>query len=108
MLILCFSLLSLTVLLGASLLAGHFRRFAWVHGAIGALGSIALAFASWHALGLGKIGGASLALLAVGLCGGVLIAVLQWRGRPAPGLVLFLHAIFGGLAYLLLAGIVFR
>ena len=106
MLILCFAVLSGTVFLGGLLLAGRARRLAIVHGASGAVGALALGLAlrggalrgpfAWDALGL-----AGLALL-----GGLGLAFIWRRGRR-PGLVVFLHASAGGLAYLLLAGFVF-
>jgi hypothetical protein len=108
MLIGCLAALSLAVLLGACILAGVLRRGALVHGFSGALGLTFLVLAWRQAELSGPFAGDAVVLLGAGLCGGLLIGVLHRLGRPSPGLLLFLHASAGGLAYLLLAGFVFR
>ena len=107
MLTYCFILLSIAMVLGGCLLAGKLGRLAVVHGAAGAAGLVLLVVAWRHARLSGPFALDALVLLAAGFCGGLLIATLKWRQRPAPGLLLILHATAGGLAYLLLAGFLF-
>ena len=107
MLVTSFAFLSLAVLLGALLLAGLLQRASVIHGGSGLLG-LACLFLAWRQARLsGPFALDAIVLLAGGLCGGGLIAILHRQGRPPPGLLLFLHASAGGLAYLLLAGFVF-
>jgi drug/metabolite transporter (DMT)-like permease len=107
MLLVAFTLLSLAVLLGLCLLAGRLHRASIVHGAAGAAGLLCLVLA-WRQSALsGAFARDAIVLLAAGLCGGLQIAVLKRAGRASPGLLIFLHASAGGLAYLLVAGFAF-
>jgi len=107
MLPISFVILSFTVALGAYMFARRPPPLPIVHGVSGAAGLAVLILAfRRHALG-GPFAWDAAVLLAAGLCGGLAIATLKWRGRPTPGLLLLLHATAGGLAYLLLAGFVF-
>ena len=108
MLVVSFTLLSLAVVIGGFMLAGRLYRVAVVHGALGGFGLAALFFAWKQARLSGPFAIDALVLLALAFAGGLGMAALHWRGRPSPGLLLFLHASFGGLAYLLLAGFVFH
>ena len=104
--ILCFLALSVTMALGGLLLAGRARRWTLLHGVCGAVGaaSLVLALGSGALNGTFALDAAVLAVLA--LAGGLSLATIWRRGRR-PGLVVFLHASAGGLAYLLLAGFIF-
>ena len=106
MLIFCFCALSLAVGLGAFLAAGLFRRAALVHGSAGLAGLGALALA----LRRGSLGGPfawdAMVLAGAAALGGVVLFGLGWKRRTRPGLLVTLHAMAGGLAYLLLAGFV--
>jgi hypothetical protein len=107
MLAVSFVILSATVGMGAYLLARGRPGLPMLHGASGAAGLVALVLAlRGHALS-GVFAQDAAWLLAAGFCGGLAIAIFKARGRPAPGLLLLLHATAGGLAYLLLAGFVF-
>ncbi len=106
MLVLCFAALSVTVLLGGLLAGGRARRLAIVHGALGALGTVALGLALRRSTLSGPFAWDALALAVAALAGGLAIWTFWRRGRR-PGLVVFLHASAGGLAYLLVAGFVF-
>ena len=97
-----FALLSLAVVLGALLLGGQALRARPVHGLLGAAGVAAACLAALQGGLRGGFGGAVLGLLLVALCGGVVL----WRGGRL-GLVVFLHVMAGGVAYLLLIGVVF-
>ncbi len=110
MLPLGFLLLAATVGMGAYMLARGPGRIHMVHGTAGAfalllviLGLRAQPHPSAHtsAIGLDIAG-----LLVGGLCLGLYLATLWSRGQRPPGLVVFLHATAGGLAFLLLAGLV--
>jgi len=107
MLALGFVILSATVAMGAYLLARGCPGLPVAHGASGAAGLIVLVLAFRRGAMAGVFAQDTAWLLAAGLCGGCAIAAFKWRGRPPPGLLLFLHATAGGLAYLLLAGFVF-
>ena len=100
MLTISFALLSLTVALGALFLTGRAFQAALVHGGAGAAGlaTLGLALRAGHLHG--QFAWTVFGLLAAALCGGITLAV---RGRSA--LVVFLHAMAGGVAYLLLAGL---
>ena len=89
--------------LGALLLAGLARRAAPVHGLCGAAGAVSACLAAFHGGLHGAFGGAVVGLLLAALCGGLFV----WRGWRS-GLVVFLHVVAGGVAYLLLIGVVFR
>ncbi len=97
-----FALLSLTVLLGACLLAGRLYRARLVHGLCGAAGLAALLLAFRAGTLSGPFAADALGLAAAALLGGIYLAL---RGRGT-GLVVLLHGLAGGLAYLLLAGFV--
>ncbi len=107
MLVTSFAFFSLAVLMGALLLAGRLQKAPVVHGASGAIGLALLIRAWWRGILSGPFALDAIVLLSAGFCGGLLIALLHRQGRPSPGLLLFLHASAGGLAYLLLAGFVF-
>lgn len=108
MLILAFAALSLGVVLGALLLAGRRRRrLAPVHGLAGLTGLACLAFALWRGALHGPFALDALGLAAAAFAGGIWIYTLASRRLPRPGLLVALHAMAGGLAYLLLAGFVF-
>ncbi len=106
MLAMCFAALSVTVLLGGLLVAGWARRLAVVHGAFGAMGTVALGLALRRAALHGPFAWDAFALAVAALAGGIAMWTVWRRGRR-PGLVVFLHASAGGLAYLLVAGFVF-
>ena len=89
------------MVLGALLLAGQVPRAGVLHGTLGAAGTVAACVAVWDGRLPGSFGGAILGLLVAALCAGVLL----WRGARA-GLVVFLHVMAGGVAYLLLVGAV--
>ena len=97
-----FAVLSLAVALGALLLAGQARRAAPVHGWCGGLGTVSVCLAAFFGRLHGPFGVAVIGLLLAALCGGLLV----WRGWRS-GLVVFLHVMAGGVAYLLLIGVVF-
>ncbi len=107
MLILSFYALCLTVALGAFLAAGYLRRAALLHAASGLTGLAAL----WVAVSRARLSGPfawdALGLVAAAFAGGGLLYVLARRRKPRPGLLVFVHAIAGGLGTLLLAGFVF-
>ncbi len=107
MLAFSFAILSLTVILGACLVAGRLYRAAFVHGGSGAAGLLLFLWV----LKAGGIGGPfaidAAVLLAAALGGGVTLWALSRSGRGRPALVVFLHASAGGVAYLLLAGFLF-
>ncbi len=102
----CFAAFSVTVLLGGLLTAGRARRLAVVHGALGALGTVALGLALRRAALSGPFAWDGFALALAALAGGLAMWTF-WRKGRRPGLVVFLHASAGGLAYLLVAGFVF-
>ncbi len=85
------------------LLAGGARRAAPMHGLCGAAGAVAACLAAMRGGLHGTFSGAVLGLLLAALCGGLFV----WRGWRS-GLVVFLHVVAGGVAYLLLIGAVFR
>jgi hypothetical protein len=107
MLMVCFAILSMTVGLGAVLVAGRRGWLAMIHGVSGAAGLAVLALAFRRGLLNGKLALDVLVLLAAGFCGGLLMASYGWRRRRPPGLVLLLHAFAGGVAYLMLFGFAF-
>ena len=102
----CFAALSVTVVLGGLLAAGRARRLAVVHGALGASGTLALGLALRRAALHGPFAWDGFALAVAALAGGLAMWTFWTKGRR-PGLVVFLHASAGGLAYLLVAGFVF-
>ena len=97
-----FAFLSVTLVLGALLLSGQARGVAPIHGLLGLAGAVAVVLAAWR----GGLHGAFATIVLVLLLGGLGCGVLLWRGWRA-GLVLFVHVMAGGLAYLLLVGVVF-
>ncbi len=103
MLVTSLALLSLAVGLGSLLLAGRARRGAIIHGVAGGAGLGVLAVAWRAGVPHGPVGWDVLGLLVAALAGGLCLATVWRRGRR-PGLAVFLHAMAGGLAYLLLAG----
>jgi len=107
MLIVCFAILSVTVSLGAVLVAGRRGWLPIIHGVSGAAGLAVLALAFRAGALSGKLGVDILVLLAAGFCGGLLLASYGWRRRRPSGLVLLLHAFAGGVAYLMLFGFAF-
>jgi hypothetical protein len=101
-----FAILSLTVGLGACLAAGRLHRMALIHGLSGAAGLVFLLLAlRAHAL-RGPFATDAAALAGLALLGGGALAAFTWRGLARPALVVLLHGLAGGLAYLLLAGFV--
>jgi hypothetical protein len=102
-----FVALSLAVVIGGFMLAGKLSRLAILHGAAGATGLLLLILSWRHAALRGPFAMDALVLAAAALCGGLVVATLNYLGRPAPGLLLLLHGAAGGLAYLLLAGFIF-
>ncbi len=107
MLILSFALLSAGVCLGLTLLGGRWRRMAVVHGWLGGLG-LAAFWLGFRAMKHPSVFGWDVAFLLAGaLAGGLSLAYVWAQGRR-PGIVVFLHASAGGMAYLLLAGFAFK
>ena len=106
MLTLSFCALCLTVTLGTFLAAGHLRRAALLHGAAGLAGLVAFWIALSHAAIGGPFAWDGLGLVAAAFAGGVVLYVLARRRRPRPALLVFVHAVAGGLGTLLLAGFV--
>ena len=105
---LAFSFLSLcfAVALGAFLAAGRLRQLALPHGAAGLAGLAALSLALSRGTLRGPFAWDALGLVAAAFAGGLLIYALAYRRKPRPGLLVFVHAIAGGLGTLLLAGFV--
>jgi hypothetical protein len=103
-----FCLLSLAVGLGACLVAGRLYRAALVHGLAGLGGLAALCVALARGALRGAVALDTAVLLAAAALGGVVLYALGRARRPRPGLVVLLHAMAGGLAYLLLAGVALR
>ena len=106
MLVLSFGALCLTVALGALLASGRLRRAALLHGAAGLAGVVALWIAVSRARLSGPFAWDTLGLVSTAFAGGVLLYALACRRRLRPGLLVFVHAIAGGLGTLLLAGFV--
>ena len=92
--------------LGLALIAGRLRRAAPVHGSMGLAGLALLAASLWRGPQHGAVAWDALVLAGAAACGGAAIFCLGRARRPAPGLLILLHATAGGLAYLLLAGFV--
>ena len=102
------------VLVAVSQVVPHGRRPWWPGAVHGALGLVALCLllsglrgpARGVQQGAGSFGVVSAGLLAVALCGGVLLALARMRRRPPAMLVVGVHATLGVAALVMLAAYV--
>ena len=102
-----FCALSIAVGLGGALAAGRFRRAAVAHGVAGLAGLGAITLALDHGGFRGAFAWDAVVLAAGAALGGIVLYGLGRGRRARPGLLVTLHAMAGGLAYVLLAGFVF-
>jgi hypothetical protein len=106
MLLLSFSLLVITALLGSALAALHLRTgnakppgwpFGVLHGVLGIIGFVTLLLAlrgppRGEAMGVGSFGRIAAVLLTLALLAGLAILVARLRYRRVPGLIIGIHA----------------
>ena len=110
MLLAAFAGLSVAVLLGLFLAGTHpadrggFAHWPVVHGTAGACGVAALLLAWQRAALSGAFGLDAVALTGAALLAGLAMAWITWRGRRLPLALLALHAAFGGIGTLIVAG----
>ena len=106
MLLFGFAALCITVALGTFLAAGRLLRAALLHGSAGLAGLAALSLALSRGMLSGPFAWDALGLVAAAFAGGLLLYGLARQRKPRPGLLVFVHAMAGGLGTLLLAGLV--